>query len=52
MIKLLKKCAHKNPTVICQYKKYQYVNNRAVRMCHCTGQCPVGEGRKPVQALG
>jgi len=47
-VRYFKKCTHSNAAVICQYKKYQFIKDRAVRMCHCSGQCPV-RGRRDVK---
>jgi len=44
-VRYYKKCTHNNVAVICQYKKYQFIKNKAVRMCYCPGQCLVKGGR-------
>ena len=44
---IFKKCLHSNPAVVCQHKTYQYVNNKkAVRLCHCVGQCPAKDFKR------
>jgi hypothetical protein len=44
-MKLVKKCTHANPAVVCQYKNYAYINGKAIRECHNKGGC-FTEGRK------
>jgi len=41
-----KRCTHWNSTVICQYKKYRFIKDKAIRTCCCKEQCPV-KGGKP-----
>jgi len=43
-IRAIRKC-NRPVITVCQYKKYQFINNKAVRSCCNSGVCPIKEAR-------